>query len=110
MDDNFNHILESLLSDLDNEKEADKIVETAQLSDEGKEFLNKVNSLLDAFEEKAISLENAKKEGKSRRKWVAEQLESITAGCSEDEKAKLINEIGKCEISNSDLEESLTKE
>ena len=110
MDNNFNHILESLLSDLDNEKEADKIVETAQLSDEGKELLNKVNSLLDAFEEKAISLENAKKEGKSRRKWVAEQLESITAGCSEDEKAKLINEIGKCEISNSDLEESLTKE
>lgn len=110
MDNNFNHILESLLSDLDNEKEADKIVETAQLSDEGKELLNKVNSLLNAFEEKAISLENAKKEGKSRRKWVAEQLESITAGCSEDEKAKLINEIGKCEISNSDLEESLTKE
>lgn len=110
MDNNFNHILELLLSDLDNEKEADKIVETAQLSDEGKELLNKVNSLLDAFEEKAISLENAKKEGKSRRKWVAEQLESITAGCSEEEKAELINEIGKCEISNSDLEESLTKE
>jgi hypothetical protein len=72
--------------------------------------LNKVNSLLDAFEEKAISLEDAKKDGKSRRRWVADQLESITEGCSEDEKAKLINEIGKCEISNSDLEESLTKE
>lgn len=110
MDNNFNHILESLLSDLDNEKEADKIVETAQLSDESKELLNKVNSLLDAFEEKAISLENAKKDGKSRRRWVADQLESITAGCSEEDKANIINEIGKCEVSNSDLEESLTKE
>ena len=98
MDNNFNHILESLLSELDNGKDADEIAETAQLSDESKELLNKVNSLLDAFEEKAISLENAKKEGKSRRKWVAKQLESITAGCSEDEKAKLINEVGKSGI------------
>ena len=114
MNKELKKILISLLEEYQESGDVNSVVEKALKENGTTENCSKkiedVNKLLDAFEEKAISLKNAKKEGKSRRRWVADQLESVTAGCSEEDKAKIINEIGKCEISNSDLEESLTKE
>ena len=104
----FNEILESLLGKLDNGKTAEKIIEETQLSDENKKLLEKVNKLLDAFEEKAASLQAAKENGDSNRKWMYKQLERITEGRSEEEKTILINAMSKVESDN--LEKALTQE
>ena len=104
----FNEILESLLGKLDNGKIAENIIEETQLSDENKKLLEKVNKLLDAFEEKATSLQAAKENGDSNRKWMSKQLERITEGRSEEEKTILINAMSKVESDN--LEKALTQE
>ena len=45
------------------------------LNEEEKQLLNEVNSLLDKFDEKAKSLNNAAKNGINRNQWLERQIE-----------------------------------
>ena len=51
-------------------------------------------SILDSINEKAIDLENARKEGMTRNGWVTKQLETITEAAG-DESVEVISQMGE---------------
>ncbi|WP_370799764.1 hypothetical protein [Xylanibacter rarus] len=64
------------------------------LSDEQVKLLKDVNDYIDSFADKAESLVKAKAEGKSRKRWIMEELDRITAsGRDEKEKAQIMSAI-----------------
>lgn len=81
---NPNQNLDSLISD-----ECNKY----GLSDEQVKLLKDVNDYIDSFANKAESLVKAKAEGKSRKRWIMEELDRITEGRDEKEKAQIMSAI-----------------
>jgi hypothetical protein len=114
MEQNFESIFTSLLESYDNspDKDIDSIINEKcnelGLSENGQALLKETNETIDAFTEKAISLAEAREEGETRKHWILNEMDKITEGRSEDEKAMVASA-----ISNSNeriIQESLTEE
>lgn len=107
MNNEFQNLLTKLLNEYQECGDANSVIKNAQLTAEDKELLDNVNSILDSFDKKAVSLQAARENGYTRNEWMAEQLEEITEKCSEEEKTLLINEISKA--SEECIESTLTQ-
>ena len=114
MEQNFESILTSLLESYDNnpKKDIDSIVceicNELGLSENGQALLKETNETIDAFTEKSTLLAKAREEGETRKHWILNEMDKITEGRSEDEKAMVASA-----ISNSNeriIQESLTEE
>ena len=114
MEINFDSILTSLLESYDNNpnKDIDTIIDEKcnemSLSEEGKALLKETNETIDAFTEKATSLAKAREEGETRKHWILNEIDKITEGRSEDEKAMVASAISS--VNERIIQESLTEE
>lgn len=114
MEQNFDTILTSLLESYDNSpnKDISTIINEKcnemGLSEEGQALLKETNETIDAFTEKATSLAKARKEGETRKHWILNEMDKITEGRSEDEKAMVASAISS--INERTIQESLTEE
>lgn len=114
MEQNFDTILTSLLESYDNSpnKDISTIINEKcnemGLSEEGQALLKETNETIDAFTEKATSLAKAREEGKTRKHWILNEMDKITEGRSEDEKAMVASAISS--INERTIQESLTEE
>lgn len=112
MEQNFETILDSLLESYEQnpEKDLNEIINEKcneiGISEESRQLLKETNEMIDAIEEKTSSLEKAKKEGRTRQRWVLDELERITEGRTEEEKTTLISAIS--EANEKVKEETLT--
>lgn len=104
MEASFEHILTSLLEDYDNNSNQninaliEKHTQKMGLSEESKVLLAETNEYIDAFDEKATSLAKAKeKRGISRKRWMLEEIDAITEGCTEEEKAAVVTALSNAE-------------
>ena len=99
MNNEFNELLTSILEEYENSRDANAVIESscknAGINDEAASKIQEINELLDAFAQKAESLQLAKEEGESRRQWMESQFDEMTKGRSDEEKTELINEICK---------------
>lgn len=99
MNNEFEKILTSLLDGYqecgDVNSVVNKILKENEATEECSDKIDDVNNLLDAFAQKAESLQQTKSEGKNRRQWMVSELDTITEGRSEEEKRLLISEIQK---------------
>lgn len=111
MSKTFEEILTSLLEEYQQREDADQVIEKALkeecVSKEGAEKIEKVNELLDAFAQKAESLQQAKAEGSNRGVWMERELDTMTEGRSEEEKILLINKVS--ETAEETINNALTK-
>ena len=64
--------------------------------------------MIDSFNEHANSLEKAKADGWSRKRWMLNEMERITEGCSEEEKAQIASAIS--DTNEKAIEEITAKE
>lgn len=114
MAQNFEEILAEMLEQLDNDpqQDIDALVrdecEKLGASEEAKAKLKETNEYIDGFAEKFVSLQNAKKDGKSRERWVQEEMDHILDGRDEAEKAKVVSAIS--EASENVNNDTLTNE
>lgn len=114
MEQNFETILTSLLEAYENNpaQNIDALVEEKSkewnLTDEQIALLKETNALIDGFTENAASLEEAKADGKSRKRWMLEKIDSMTEGRSEEEKAQIVSAIS--ETNEKIIEETTAKE
>ena len=114
MENNFDSILTSLLESYENNpnKDIDAIISEKcnemSLSEEGKALLKETNETIDAFTEKATSLAKAREEGETRKQWILNEMDKITEGRSEDEKAMVASAISS--VNERIIQESLTEE
>ena len=114
MEINFDSILTSLLESYDNNpnKDIDTIINEKcnemSLSEEGKALLKETNETIDAFTEKATSLAKVREEGETRKHWILNEMDKITEGRSEDEKAMVASTISS--VNERIIQESLTEE
>ncbi len=114
MEQNFDTILTSLLESYDNSpnKDISTIINEKcngmGLSEEGQALLKETNETIDAFTEKATSLAKAREEGETRKHWILNEMDKITEGRSEDEKAMVASAISS--INERTIQESLTEE
>ena len=114
MEQNFDTILTSLLESYDNSpnKDISTIINEKYkemgLSEEGQALLKETNETIDAFTEKATSLAKAREEGETRKHWILTEMDKITEGRSEDEKAMVASAISS--INERTIQESLTEE
>ena len=101
MNNEFQNMLTSMLEEYENGGDVNTVIENSckkyAVSQEVCDKIQQVNALLDAFVEKAESLQQAKKEGGNRRQWMEDEIELIADGRSEEEKALLLTEISKIE-------------
>lgn len=101
MEQNFETILDSLLESYEQnpEKDLNEIInekcDEIGISEESRQLLKETNEMIDAIEEKTSSLAKAKDGGKTRQRWVLDELERITEGRTEEEKATLISAISE---------------
>lgn len=101
MEQNFEEILAGMLEQLENNpnQDIDALVkdecEKLGVSEEAKALLSETNEYIDGFAEKFASLQNAKREGKSRERWVQEEMDNIMEGRDEVEKAKIVSAISE---------------
>lgn len=65
------------------------------LSKKDIQLLQEANSYIDIFTEKATDLEDCKNKGISRKSWILRNLDNITEGVSEKEKAQVISAISE---------------
>lgn len=66
------------------------------LNEEEKQLLNEVNSLLDKFDEKAKSLNNAAKNGINRNQWLERQIEkNVLRITNEESQQKILESINE---------------
>ncbi len=95
MKENFESILTTLLEkrESSDNKDINSILDELELSPEGKEKLRETNEIIDLFTQKATSLEEAKCEGKTRKRWMMDQIDVITENCTEEEKATVVTAI-----------------
>lgn len=110
MSQTFEEILASMLEKLDENPDLDinALVQSMNISQEGKAVLAETNQLIDGFAEKMDSLQKAREEGKSRKQWVLNEMDRIMEGRDESEKAQLVSAIAEtCEKMN---DETLAKE
>lgn len=114
MEQNFDTILTSLLESYDNSpnKDISTIINEKcnemGLSEEGQALLKETNETIDAFTEKATSLAKAREEGETRKHWILNEMDKITEGRSEDEKAMVASAVSS--INERTIQESLTEE
>lgn len=87
----FKDILDEVINaTMENENPADL------LNEEEKQLLNEVNELLDKFDEKAKSLNNAAKKGISRNQWLERQIEkNVSRITNEDSQQKILESINE---------------
>lgn len=78
------------------------------LTDEQVATLKEALGYIDEFSEKNTSLEEAKAGGKSRKQWLMEQMDEVTDGRTEEEKAQIISAIS--ETNEQMIEEITTKD
>ena len=71
-------------------------------------WITGVSETIDAFTEKATSLAKAREEGETRKHWILTEMDKITEGRSEDEKAMVASAISS--INERTIQESLTEE
>lgn len=110
---NFDEILTSMLEQLENNPDQDIDVlvkdecEKIGVSEEGKTLLSETNEYIDGFAERMASLQKAKKEGKSRKQWMLEEMDRILEGRDEQEKAEIISAISDAgeNVNNETLKE-----
>ena len=99
MEQEFDILLMSLLESYEENPEQNIDVLIAEkckewkLSEEQIALLNEANACIDSFTEKATSLEKVKLEGKSRKRWMMDEIDCITEGRSEKEKVQIISTI-----------------
>ena len=99
MAQNFEEILTSMLERLDENPNQDVNVlikdecEKMGVSEESKALLAETNEYIDGFAERMASLQKAKKEGKSRKQWMLEEMDRILQGRDEAEKALIVSAI-----------------
>ena len=114
MEQNFESILTSLLDNYENNlgKDINSIINEKcnelGLSENGQALLKETNETIDAFTEKATSLAKAREEGETRKHWILNEMDKITEGRSEDEKAMVSSAISN--INERIIQESLTEE
>ena len=114
MEQTFETILTSLLEAYENNpaQDIDVLIEEKckewNLPEEQVALLKETNALIDGFTENAASLETAKAEGKSRKRWMLEEIDRITDGRSEEEKAQIVSAIS--ETNEKVIEETTAKE
>lgn len=101
MSKDFEDILTSLLDEYQECGDVNTVIGNSckkfAVSQETFDKIQQVNALLDAFAEKAESLQQAKEEGGNRRQWMEDEIELIADGRSEEEKALLLTEMSKIE-------------
>ena len=112
MNNEFEKLLTSLLDEYQECGDVNSVVEKAVKENgatkECSDKIENVNDLLDAFAQKAESLQLAKDKGKNRRQWMVSELDKLTEGRSEEEKTLLISEIHK--TGEEILKNSITQE
>ena len=101
MEQTFDTILTSLLESYENNpaQDIDALIEEKSkgwgLTEEQAALLKETNGYIDGFTENAASLEEAKANGKSRKRWMLEKIDCITEGRSEEEKAQIVSAISE---------------
>ena len=114
MEQTFENILTSLLEAYENnpEQDIDVLIENKcqewNLPEEQINLLKETNGLIDSFNEHANSLEKAKADGWSRKRWLLNEMDRITDGRSEEEKAQIASAIS--DTNEKAIEETTTKE
>lgn len=114
MEQTFDTILASLLESYENTptQDIDALIEEKikewSLTEEQATLLKETNGYIDGFTEHAVSLEEAKADGKSRKRWMQEMIDGITEGRSEEEKAQIVSAIS--ETNEKLIEETTAKE
>ena len=114
MEQTFETILTSLLEAYENNpaQDIDALIEEKckewNLPEEQVVLLKETNALIDGFTENAASLEAAKVEGKSRKRWMLDEIDRITEGRSEEEKAQIASAIS--DTNEKLIEETTAKE
>ena len=110
----FDTILTSLLEHYEDNpaQDIDALIEEKckewNLTEEQVALLKETNGYIDGFTENAASLDEAKADGKSRRRWMLEKIDSITEGRSEEEKAQIVSAISG--TNEKIIEETTSKE
>lgn len=114
MEQTFENILTSLLEAYENNpaQDIDTLIEEKckglNLSEEQVALLKETNELIDSFNEQAKSLEKAKADGWSRKRWMLNEMDRITDGRSEEEKSQIVSAIS--DANEKVIEETTTKE
>lgn len=114
MEQTFENILTSLLEAYETNptQNIDALIEEKckewHLSEEQICLLKETNALIDNFNEQANSLEKAKADGWSRKRWMLNELDRITDGRSEKEKAQIASAIS--DTNEKVIEETTAKE
>ena len=101
MNNDFQNMLTSMLEEYENGGDVNTVIENSckkyAVSQEVCDKIQQVNALLDAFAQKAESLQQTKEKGGNRRQWMEDEIERIVDGRSEEEKAMLLTEMSKIE-------------
>lgn len=114
MEQTFENILTFLLEAYENnpEQDIDVLIEEKcqewNLSEEQINLLKETNGLIDSFNEHANSLEKAKANGWSRKRWMLNEIDRITNGRSEEERAQIVSAIS--DTNEKVIEETTAKE
>lgn len=114
MEQTFDTILTSLLESYENNpaQDIDALIEEKSkewdLTEEQTDLLKATNDYIDDFTENAASLEDAKADGKSRKRWMLEKIDCMTEGRSEEEKAQIVSAIS--ETNEKMIEDTTAKE
>lgn len=114
MEHTFENILTSLLEAYENNpaQDIDTLIKEKckewSLPEDQINLLKETNGLIDSFNEHTNSLEKAKADGWSRKRWMLNEMERITEGCSEEEKAQIASAIS--DTNEKAIEEITAKE
>lgn len=114
MEQTFENILNSLMEAYENNPthDIDAFVERKckewNLPEEQINLLKETNGLIDSFNEHANSMEKAKADGWSRKRWMLNEIDRITDGRSEEEKAQIASAIS--DTNEKVIEETTAKE
>lgn len=114
MKQDFDNYLMSLLEEYENnpEQNIDELIEKKcrewDVTNEQFTLIKECNTLIDDFTEKAISLDKAKADGWSRKRWMLNEMDRITDGRSEEEKAQIASAIS--DTNEKVIEETTAKE
>lgn len=110
MEQTFEKILSSLLDSYEKGEGQDidallsEKSEELGLTEENLKLVKEASEYLDKFADKAASLEAAREEGISRKRWLTEDLEESMKEISDEEKAEVFESLSK------NLEEMVNKE
>jgi len=99
MEQTFEGILSSLLDSYEKSesKDIDSLLkeksEEFGLTEESKSLVKKASEYIDKFAEKTASLESAREDGISMKRWLTEDLDNSMAVLSDDEKSEIFEEL-----------------